>query len=138
MNYQNRRGGGVDYVNLYFGWEVWRAVINAVAKVFAWVIAIGSFLTWEFVKDSVPDDYSTFVVCVIVAGWAIGVPTLLFLWFRSIGRRAQEKDAKWRRDWAPEGALRNPDPPWFDANGNRLWKRDGNQWVRLETPRWEK
>jgi hypothetical protein len=87
---------------------------------------------------SVPDDYNTFVVFMIVAGWAIGVPTLLFLWFRSIGRRAQEKDARWRRGWAPEGALRNPDPPWFDANGNRLWKREGDLWVRLETPRWEK
>jgi hypothetical protein len=90
------------------------------------------------VKGLVPDADSDFALGCIIAGWVIGVPFLLVLWFKSIGRRAQARDAKWRREWHPEGALKNPDPPWFDAQGNRLWVRQGDAWVRAAIPQRDK
>jgi fatty acid desaturase len=116
----------MPFTETYFMFVVLRAVFSAITKIFAWLMLIGIFLTWTFVKGMVPDDDSGFALGCIIAAWVLGVPLLLVLWFKSIGRRAQARDVKWRRDWAPEGALRNPNPPWLDENGNRLWKRVGD------------
>jgi hypothetical protein len=110
-----------DYVNLYFGWVVWRAISRVLGAIGAGCVIVGWFVVYE-----IAPQYGVPYLEIVFGGIVLAIPVLIVVGFYQAFRKRPDP----MRNWAPASALSNPPEPWFDSNGNRLWRREGDRWVR--------
>jgi NADH:ubiquinone oxidoreductase subunit K len=118
--------GHMPFTEFYFKVLVLREAGKILGIVVGVIFAIVLYLVSLVFPGSASDIMATvfvvFVVFVVAGciGIVYGVISALF------------RKPKPRPEWAPHNAIANPDPPWFDSNGNRLYVRVVDCWERVK------
>jgi hypothetical protein len=117
-----------DYVNLYFGFVVWRAIFSVGAKALGGLVLVLYFILYSIWPDQAPQLFGDFVICAIAA-FALAIVYLIGRLIYCVffpPKPPTVAEIEQSLGWTP-----NPKGDWFDDRKRPLWRREGDQWVHI-------